>query len=808
MIDSMRILAFWRWLFLTMVLLVGLSEGASVHAQTGVTLTAEAGFDSYSKENQWLPIRVTIENNSVALDGRVETEVTSDNGSRTIYAETISLPAVSRKQLTLYIFPSPYLTELTIVFRTPDGIVANTDVSLNPIFSGNSIFGILADNPSAYNILADLDPPNGNAYVALLSTDELPERIEALQILDTIIISGIDSGEINSRQLQVLENWIAAGGCLVITGGTQWQATTAGLGGILPIIPSQTHSLTNLESLEAYSQSTIPLIMDSTVPVVTGPAATDAQILVSQDGIPIVIRQSIGWGQVFFLAFDPSIEPFRTWDGMADLYRMLFSYYTTIPAWGNGIISMDAAQEVAVNIPNLMLPSTLLICGFLGAYMVILGPVNYFILRWLKRREMAWITIPALVVVFSLIAILVGNISRGSQPVLNRLTVVQAWPETGQAVAEGVVGIYSPRRATFQIQAEADSLIHSISGFSLSQQEIDIVASSNTIQIPDLRIPVGGTQSLIHSGNISSPDISDDLSITIDENGVVLRGTLTNNSLLTYSDVVLLFPGGILPIGDFTPGDVRGINIPLTQAQFIGGATPRIQPITGFSIPVTPYSSVFDSTITDIIGTSNYYDDREAYRRYLLLNTHLAYNTSIGRGGGIYLTGWTDTSPLELTLLTHQTRTLDTSLYIFSLSPDVQISGSPIVLSPGAFTWNVLPDSNTSSTSPYQIYLYTNEYLSLIFSLAHPVAYTSTDRLEIHLTSNTQLRFPSELDVFLWDFEQAQWIQQDIGNWGTYSIDNPDRYVSTGGDIQLRIHNTGMNYLDLSTADISLVVEP
>src|SRR5205085_10152639 len=51
------------------------------------------------------------------------------------------------------------------------------------------------------------------------------------------------------------------------------------------------------------------------------------------------------------------------------------------------------------NLPGLDLPSLQLTAVLVLLYVVIVGPVNYFALRALHRRALAWITIPVIAIV-------------------------------------------------------------------------------------------------------------------------------------------------------------------------------------------------------------------------------------------------------------------------------------------------------------------------------------------------------------------------------------------------------------------------
>ena len=49
---------------------------------------------------------------------------------------------------------------------------------------------------------------------------------------------------------------------------------------------------------------------------------------------------------------------------------------------------------------------------------------------------------------------------RGNQPVLNRLALVQVWPTADQARLTGIVGLYAPQRAAYEVKADQGLLLH------------------------------------------------------------------------------------------------------------------------------------------------------------------------------------------------------------------------------------------------------------------------------------------------------------------------------------------------------------
>ena len=58
---------------------------------------------------------------------------------------------------------------------------------------------------------------------------------------------------------------------------------------------------------------------------------------------------------------------------------------------------------------GLRLPKLPWLLGFLGVYIAVVGPVTGFVLRWRRRPDLAWVAVPGLAVLFTVLAYVAGN---------------------------------------------------------------------------------------------------------------------------------------------------------------------------------------------------------------------------------------------------------------------------------------------------------------------------------------------------------------------------------------------------------------
>ena len=104
-----------------------------------------------------------------------------------------------------------------------------------------------------------------------------------------------------------------------------------------------------------------------------------------------------------------------------------------------------AGQQAAQTVP---FP---LITGFLLTYIILIIPVNYLVLKKLDRRELAWITAPVLVFLFSGVSYAVAHAIKGGNLTVNRAVVYEGFANTDTIAGRGQFTLYSPRRAAYNI---------------------------------------------------------------------------------------------------------------------------------------------------------------------------------------------------------------------------------------------------------------------------------------------------------------------------------------------------------------------
>jgi hypothetical protein len=74
-----------------------------------------------------------------------------------------------------------------------------------------------------------------------------------------------------------------------------------------------------------------------------------------------------------------------------------------------GFFSPESVADSLARDAGLRLPKLAWLLGFLGVYIAVVGPVTGFVLRWRRRPDLAWVAVPGLAVLFTVLAYVAGN---------------------------------------------------------------------------------------------------------------------------------------------------------------------------------------------------------------------------------------------------------------------------------------------------------------------------------------------------------------------------------------------------------------
>ncbi len=423
-------------------------------------------------------------------------------------------------------------------------------------------------------------------------------------------------------------------------------------------------------------------------------------------------------------------------------------------------------------------------------YILIIGPVNYWILKRKNRRELAWVTIPVLVFIFTGMAYLTGFQLKGNDTIINQMSVATGDVGGSDVRVNTLLGLYSPRRRSYNVVLPIESMARPISdSFSGDGSSAEAITRSSDVILTDVRVDVSGVETFIAESIQSALPIKGSASLGVNNGDIELTATVRNDSDQTLEDVTLLIGSFATKIGDMAPGEE------LSTTEIVG----TVGSSGSVSFGPTGYGSPLMQNAEAILGTSNYYDDREAYPRWQLLQAledeYLASGTP-SANSRLLLTAWTDEQLLETAVQDENFNTASTTFYLLDMPLDDNLDGSQLVVPKNLLNWTILGSNNFYSEMIQDFYMPENSWMEVEFTPWPELAAMTVAEAAIELTtySTQTLPLPS---IRLWDWQMEEWVDVDDVVWGETAVIDPQRYLTSDNTIRLRLQNKNNTGLDI-----------
>jgi hypothetical protein len=444
---------------------------------------------------------------------------------------------------------------------------------------------------------------SNGTVVRHLQADEVPDQALALRGLNSLFIADADTNLLSAAQRESIGLWTTLGGQLIIGGGVGGQRAVAGLTALLPADVGATVAEGDIRVLLQSSQEPLPSGL-SRAPLSELRPHIGVDDL--SNGAGLLYRSHYGSGLVTIAAFDLGL--LRGWQGEPTLWSTVV---TSIPLFIPGIGSrtnQTSILESVLQLPGLGLPSAWTLLLFLVGYTLVIGPINYFVLRRLQKLEWAWLSVPLVVVLFAGGLYLVGFGLRGSQSQLSQVTVVQASEGQQRVLATGFVALFSPQRANYTIGFPNTALIHEARGFDdLSARTTPVMIGEQTAELRDLLVDIGSVRTLVAELPINLPPT---IESTLEVSNQVVRGQIRNSGAAALDHVLVVRGGAFVDIGAIAPGAAVQFDFRSATSNFPWGVN---LPEEGLFNRKTLINSLFNGDATLYSTSSGPLGDSGAY---------------------------------------------------------------------------------------------------------------------------------------------------------------------------------------------------
>jgi hypothetical protein len=415
------------------------------------------------------------------------------------------------------------------------------------------------------------------------------------------------------------------------------------------------------------------------------------------------------------------------------------------------------------------------------AYVVLVGPFNYLVLRRLKRLHLAWVTIPGLTLAFSVGAFTLSYLLRGGDLMLNKISILIMQP--GQSLqVTSYLGLFSPAQQRYEIEVEGGGLIGPFSvqydpwqfAGGLSSPD-GVFIQGDPARVRGLPIEQWSMQSFMTEGSWDQMgQVEAELTIL----GNRVSGWVRNGTQATIESASLVFLGTVQVLGDLEPGQQAELSFTL-QA-------------------VEPFGSALSWQLIQYDYSGDYYDAswREIERRQGILDAVFGnpgvYGPGAGLAGngidefGVFVVGWMDEAPPYVEVEGRPVLERTTAILIADIDFAVGSSGE-IHLPTGTIPGTLLSSSQEANWCGMRS---TNAYLpggEVVFEYRLPDELIGLDLASLHFNLDTDGPRAQNYRLEFLDWTVEEWQEIEMARFGLNIIGEAGRLISQDGIIQARL---------------------
>lgn len=525
----------------------------------------DIGYNDNYKIGFSTPINITVKNKFKDINGEIEIRVPSTPGKYMSYVKPISLQKDAEKSITINIPVSMNRTKYTLnIYNGRDKVYEDsiTTMALNNI---TNFIGIFSDDFDSLSYINEVPAVSGGSTISkVIKLDEknFPEDIFTFNAFDIIVINDYDTSKLNKTQYDILKQWVTNGGTLLLGTGSKYNKTlsvfkddfiTGTQGSVQPVTTSLIYELAtngdnkNQTQLDALSLS-----------------VKDSSVLMKEKDTVLVQSIEKGKGVVGILAFDMGQAPFVNWNNNTAFMSKLIGVVN--PEIGSGRNVNEYRTNDIYMVRNAMnqfsemaRANTSSFYLILLIYVLAVAPLSYFILKKFDKRELMWITVPVIAVVFSAVVFYSASGTRLGEITTNMISFLNI-DDKGNASADTYAGIFNSNKMNIRIEGKNGERLVPVSADNYrttDKPEDNQVMEAKIITAPSSAVEYKNS-SLLETKILQLQETSlntgrIETNLTIKEGRVA--GEIKNSTRLDLVDCLVIMPDGYYRIESLKSGE-------------------------------------------------------------------------------------------------------------------------------------------------------------------------------------------------------------------------------------------------------------
>ncbi|MFS0817615.1 hypothetical protein ABC382_11585 [Lysinibacillus sp. 1P01SD] len=555
---------------LIMLVISFMLPSAQASAAATLEVKATAGISGKAKYQSVVPLQVTVKNNGADFSGDMAINSANSYEAASAMVVPIDIAAGEEKTFTFYLDGlADYSYSETDLFAFYEGSIekgkkiaykGTKRLQSNFLDPSSTFIYTLTDKSDRLSAFLRLSTFVAQSNVEVFNINQLkdytfPEDSQGLAMANVIVVDEVAIADLSQKQQESLLKWVQDGGTLLLGAADQIDATAGILKDYLPLSLSQEMTSISAEALTKLSGGGI-----FTQPISVYAAKTNEGSLpvLTENNAVLAAKKAVGSGEVIQTAFSLGDQPLSSMDGYAALIAKMIDVQS-ISQQGMMRQGQSPFDQISYELRNIneLFPSFEVSVGYMLIviilYILIIGPILYFVLKKMDKREHAWWVIPSISIVLSIVLFIVGAKDRIVQPQVQQSAFYKV-NEDSSVNGYYVESILTNRSGDFVVNADKNTTAvalrsyNNFTGTMGALHESSYIkenANGSTLTLRDLSY--WSVQSF--AGKSSAQNIGKmDIDITLKNEK--LSGTVKNNFPFALKDVTLISGVKEVKLGD------------------------------------------------------------------------------------------------------------------------------------------------------------------------------------------------------------------------------------------------------------------
>ncbi len=473
--------------FLVLSLVLLLPVEASAQA---TKVSVEAPMLPLARSGAWTPIHVNI-----AATEPLSGEIRVDFGSSAVPAATRSYEVgrSSVKRISVPVVMPAWVREVNVTVTRGSGRILAKQKLLQSTGASSSDalhVALIGEDPLGFPMIREVagvpiighpDCTDARAVrVETLLPAQLPDTWFGWTGADLVVWRRPDPARLSPEQQAALKGWVMSGGTLLVALGDTWRAwdgsPLGSLSGARPFSTAPTDAIFQVLAFNTGANSVTPA--DPVPAVGLQPSGAIPRMWADdQQEVPVLVDHWTGSGRVVTMGWDPSAGELRGRLVREDMWRVLLDLPETNDAVRAAMAgppflegSVDGScgyDEYSFNETNALGHQSTWRRDLLGGlsafqranplplgfvlvfgvvYLLLIGPVDYFVLKKLRKPMLTWVTFPLMAIGFSVGAAVLITFQKAGDTEVRCAEVVDVFADQSMLRGSGWCAMWSSRR--------------------------------------------------------------------------------------------------------------------------------------------------------------------------------------------------------------------------------------------------------------------------------------------------------------------------------------------------------------------------